>query len=112
MLQRHKMTMFLFRTKSTTSFELVSRVVNPDGIPEYGLAFGITSVSVSLNSSQMIQKRRRAREKERSNALNRKLAIYKVLSLLKAGFFYTQKNVLLENFALVAQLDRVSALRS
>lgn len=31
-----------FRTKSATSFDLVSRVVNPDGIPKYGLVFGIT----------------------------------------------------------------------
>lgn len=31
-----------FRTKSATSFDLVSRVVNPDGIPKVGLVFGIT----------------------------------------------------------------------
>jgi hypothetical protein len=58
-----------FRTKSTTSFELVSRVVNPDGIPEYGLVFGITlGFGFPEFFPDDTEKRRRAREKERSNA--------------------------------------------
>lgn len=58
-----------FRTKSETSFDLVSRVVDPDGIPEYGLVFGITiGFAFPEFFPDDTEKRRRIRERERKNA--------------------------------------------
>jgi len=61
-----------FRTKSQTNTELVSRVVNPDGIPEWGLVFGITlGFGFPEFFPDDTEKRRRIREKERVKAKDR-----------------------------------------
>jgi nicotinamide-nucleotide amidase len=85
-----------FRTKSTTSFELVSRVVNPDGIPEYGLVFGITlGFGFPEFFPDDTEKRRRAREKERSNAQQKAWLFIKSLKPVKSGLFlYTKKCII------------------
>ena len=61
-----------FRTKSTTSFDLISKVVNPDGIPVWGLVFGITlGFGFPEFFPDDTEKRRRVREKERAKAKDR-----------------------------------------
>lgn len=61
-----------FRTKSATSFDLVSRVVNPDGIPKWGLVFGITlGFGFPEFFPDDTEKRRRVRDNERAKAKDR-----------------------------------------